>query len=234
MAGSGSATEGIISASYTGSVDSALDATGEKIVAPGTNSDKGVTITISGTPEVANEVKFESEDTNNKDIYLKANASGENYGTMVAVTGITDDNFAANTYYKLDSGNYVYATSAAEAAYELHDSVTLADDYYPVTWTVTGAGAGTYTNVAGMVAALAAFNGTNNSLVPIDKTCNIKWAWAFSTNDGADTILGNIIAADTDAVPVKGSAGNYTTLTATTDYNTTVAFNYTISVTQVD
>lgn len=224
-----------ISATYTGSVDSAKPAGPEKIVAPGTNSDEGVTIKISGTPEVANRVEFEST-SDNKDIYLKANESGKQYGIMVAVTGITDDNFVADTYYKFDGNSYTYAAVASEAKYELHDTVTLLDTYYPVKWTVTGAVEGTYSDLATMSAKLdEAFDSDNQSLVEINKTCNIKWAWAIDTNNGADTILGNIIAGDAGAVPVKGSAstGEYTKLTAD-DYNTTVAFNYKISVTQID
>lgn len=234
--GSASDTEGIISASYTGSVDSDKGVDGEKIVAPGTKAGDGVKITISGTPEVKNTVKFSSTSNENKDIYL----TDGTYGTMVAVDGITADNFVEEAYYKEPvDGKYEVATNANEAKYELHDKVTLVEKYYPIQWTVTGTGGNTYNNVSDMVGALSrAFDSTNKSLDVIDKNYTIKWAWAFSTDstaDGADTILGNIIAANTSAVPVKLESDTaYRTLTETTDYCTTVAFNYSITVTQVD
>lgn len=216
-----------------------VSATGTNIVAPGTKNTTGVTISVSGTPEVSNKVTLSTTAGNNKDIYLKA----ASYATMVEAKGVTADNFADGIYYTLSSSTYTKATAFAASTtyYEAHDAVTVAADYYPVVWTVTGNGAGTYTKVADIVTALqGAFNSSatadNKPKDAIDKSATITWAWAFSTNDGADTILGNIIAADTDAVPVKttDSGSTYTTLTATTDYCTDVAFNYTVTVAQTD
>lgn len=216
----------------------AVSATGTNVVAPGTKNETGVTISVSGMPEVSNKVTLGSTAASNKDIYLKA----ASYATMVKAEGVTADNFADGTYYTLSSGTYTKATAYATSTtyYEAHDAVTVAADYYPVAWTVTGNGGGTYTNVAAMVSALqTAFNSgstDNKPNVAIDKNATITWAWAFSTNDGADTILGNIIAADADAVPVKTSdtGATYKTLTATTDYCTDVAFNYSVTVEQTD
>lgn len=266
--GSNSATAGMISATYTGSVDnhtSGSTAGDKKIVAPGTNNLTGVTITINGTPEVKNTVAFTSTAANNKNIYLKGGSSGNavEYGTMVAVTGITKDNFGDGTYYtEATAGGTTTYTQAPtwsdehDQYYELHDAVELAADYYPVVWTVTKDGTShTYTKVADMVADLEraatagavdyGFNKTTDSMVAIDSSVQITWAWAIENgstdaekalSSKADTILGNIIAADTDAVPVKAgeTTGTYVTLAAGTDYCTDVAFNYSIAITQVD
>lgn len=234
-----------ISAEYTGSADSSKTAAGaENIVAPGTNSDKGVAIVISGTPEVENKVTFESDTSQNKDIYLKAGK----YGTLVKAEKITQENFPDGEFYWYDSvtSQYVrqteYLKNHAEGYYEVHDQVALENDYFPLKWTISGAGNNEYSTVNEMAGALKKeYNGTNQSLVTLDKFSYINWSWDFDdsgkgTNDGADTILGNIIAANSEAIPVKTTdeGEHYVTLTEDTDYCTDVAFNYSIAITQVD
>ena len=133
----------IISATYTGSVDSAKDAKGVNIVAPGTKSDKGLKIGVSGTPEVKTKVEItvdKAEKNTYSDIYLNAGT----YGVMVLVDSqITEDNFklsddlytvSGSTFTKVDD-NATYQDS--NVYYRLTDEVVLTEGYYPINWTVT-------------------------------------------------------------------------------------------------
>lgn len=234
-----------IAAEYTGSVDSSKKAeNATNIVAPGTSSDKGIAIMVSGTPEVANKVIFESDLTQNKDICLKAGK----YGTLVKAEKITQENFSTGEYYLYDESNSMYVLQNdfvkgdANRYYEIHDDVEVNEDYYPIKWTVSGAANNEYDTVNAMATALQnEYNKTNQSLVTLDKFSYINWSWDFDdsgkgTNDGVDTILGNIIAANSEAIPVKTTdeGEHYVTLTEDTDYCTDVAFNYSIAITQVD
>ena len=243
-----------ISANYTGSVDNHTEngsvAKGDsKIVAPGTQNSTGVTISISGTPEVANKVTFTNTTNDNKDIYLKAGT----YGTMVKATGVTEDNFDEKTYYTESNGTYSKAeTYSADttAYYVLQDKVDVTGNgYYPITWTVTDntkavSNTETFTNVGAMASKLnedlsSSTDANNKSLEKIDQSYTITWEWAFDnttvTNaDAADTILGNLIAKDKNAVAVKkGNDDSYAEPTEN-DYSVNVAFNYSIKVEQVD
>lgn len=71
-------------------------------------------------------------------------------------------------------------------------------------------------------------------------TNTVAWAWDFDnsgagTHDAKDTILGDLIAENDDAVVVKaGAAGTYVLPVDGTDYNLTTNFNMTVTVTQVD
>lgn len=228
------------------------------VVAPGTKNSTGVTISISGTPEVANKVTFSSESTENdanKDIFLAAGT----YGTMVKVEGVTADNFSEHgkKYYTKSGSDtrtsYVQAStySDSEEYYVVQDETTIAKKYYPIKWTVTdntvqSTSTETCTDVANLVSSLKRNlstneNSSNAPLSKIDKSYTITWEWSFGeSNDGVDTILGNLIAADTDAVVVKksttteGQTESYVLPTEDEDYSTEVAFNYSIKVEQVD
>jgi hypothetical protein len=223
-----------------------VDASGTgNIVAPGTKNTTGLTLAVTGTPEVANTVAV-SKTGDLSDIYLKANT----YATLVKTTKVTADNY--KEYYYLDNGTYKkpasdYTYTGKESWYEAHDSVALSEDYYPITWTLTQSGENgtttTCTNVNNLYAVVegvfnTASDSQNNANVSIAKTYTITWEWPYykdATSDGADTILGNIIASAADQVVVKttDSGSTYSTL-ADTDYSTNIAFNATITVTQVD
>lgn len=233
-----------ISAEYKGSVDSNLKGTGDRVAAPGTQNSTGVTISVSGTPETANKVTFTNDNSKNQDIWLRKGM----YGTMVRAQGVTADNFNKSTYYVKDSkGNYVRAESfSADAGvtyYTVKDAIFLSNDYYPLVWTVTaGTGGNGESNEFRSVKAMADnlstnLNSNNSSLSVIDKSYRITWKWKYDQgNDGADTILGNIIANDEKAVAVKtnDSSATYNTLTDKTDYSKEIAFNYSIKVEQTD
>lgn len=261
----------------TGATVISANKAADKIVAPGTKSDGGLHVTLSGTPEVSTKV-YGTITTQN--IYL---AVGE-YGVMVKASGITAENFVNGTYYKLDGGKYVQATAAdvAKELYTVEDTVSVADmPYYPVVYAGAGYTSGGITadslsqigaKVAGMLKETTVDVGTadadgttkyevkyedakeytpNTDLTTVLsdlQAANISWEWKFEQNkDEADTILGDLIAANADVasnVVVKDTDGYYPiTVAAATGLATgndkTVAsvktsFNISLSVTQVD
>lgn len=191
-----------------------------KVVAPGTKNDTGLKFTVKGQPEVAFAVTATASGT---DIYLKAGK----YGVMVEATGVnaatdvtTLYTFAADTYTKGTTYN------ASETYYQLVDVVDLGStDYHPVVWQLDGA-TKTMTELVEAVNGLA---GNYDAKTNVNVSHTITWAWAFSTNDGADTILGNI----GNATVVKASGDNYVVIAAA-DYSLNVTFSATITATQID
>lgn len=246
-----------ISATVLQSVDTQHN---DAIVAPGTQNTEGLTLAVTGKPEVANRIQVgQVEDEELKDIYL---AKGR-YGVLVPAEGVTADNYTdyyvgtptgdATTYAKVGTG-VAYDETGATVYYELHDEAEVtADKYYPVKWALTEKGSTAEFNID-TTAALMAAVGTkfntgadqqNNAGVDLSKSYVITWKWDFDdngngTNDGADTILGNLIAAKKDKVDwvvVKEdttTTGTYAAPVETTDYCLDVAFNVTLTVTQVD
>lgn len=217
------------------------------IVAPGTKSDKGIIIDLNGKPEVQYAVSATTTG-NNEDIFLGAGT----WGTMVPAPWVTADNFVADAYYTLDAGTYTPADafSATATYYELNDEVTLGAKYYPIIWSVANEGAedtvaiASSTNANGLSAVadalVAALNDSridglaNNQL---DAKYTLTWEWAFEDqNDGADTILGNLIAGNADAVAVLlQDDGTYLTATDDgTNCNLTVSFDIAVNVEQVN
>lgn len=116
------------------------------------------------------------------------------------------------------------------------DTFDLANDYYPVVFTLTiGSNAPVVGSLADIQAALAATPVTypaNSDLSTEIGTITLTWEWAFGTagavsgNDQADTLLGDL-AAGTTLAPA-------TTLTAGTDYNLNEVVNVTIAIEQID
>lgn len=199
------------------------EAAADKVVAPGTKNDTGMTISVTGTPEVSTSIKVENLSTvADSDIFLK---SGE-YGVMTQYTGVVNNDNKTD-FYKLDSGTYTKigandTLNAGDTYYRLSSETgNVAADYYPVVWTVTGTGSiadsTTYTSVGALKAAvnktvsvapnkdLASNNGYG--------TAKITWAWAFESGaddaakaatDKKDTILGDMIAAAVNASNLNG------------------------------
>ena len=246
-----------ISALATGSVDSSDT---DNIVAPGTKSDKkGMTLAVKGTPEVDYTVEYANVDEFvNKTIWLKTGY----YAMLVETTEVTADNFKGYYYksgssYKLAAGTETFADLGTEW-YKIHDTVDVTANstgtYNPVEWTVKDNKAGTtakYREVDAMAAALkthfdvAAANSQVNTL--IDKSCTITWEWAFADQqDGADTVLGNLMAVGTEYVVVKSAASTYDVCNPLVaddgdgvkedgeDYNLYIGFGAKITATQVD
>lgn len=235
-----------ISATVKNSVDTSIS--GENIVAPGTENDTGMVLSISGKPEVATNVTvanvYKDGQTDNKTVYLKRGT----YGTLVKVANkVTEDN--VGQYYVFNGNAYEKANTfeSSKAYYELHDEVTVSADYYPVvfTWTEAGVTSGqTYTALTGENSLFSAintyFSGQNSGQYPpntdFNKSGVITWKWVFykdASTDGADTILGNLQAQSEGQVVVKIVDDTISAI-STEDYNLTVDFGVDITVTQVD
>lgn len=130
----------------------------DKLVAPGTKGSQTV-ITITGTPEVAVNVKYE-------------------------VTVTSEIKLAAGIYDDLTTGDTT-------------DKFTLADEYYPVVFTLTKTvdstdtvlvTEGKLTDVEDKLEAESKDYAPNENL---NVTYSISWKWVFDGNDQADTYLGS-------------------------------------------
>lgn len=224
------------------------------VVAPGTKNEKGFTIAVNGQPEVQYEITATVDSNANVDgdqdveeIYLKAGK----YGVMVKVTGLNNATDMTKYYVRNDgTGEYTVAPSFVDGTtyYELHDEVTLTSDYYPITWTVTHTG---MTDIAllrledianKMAENLSAKDGNAN--VATNFNYNLKWKWdiengadaaAKKISNGADTILGNLMAglnpANEEVVRIDSSI---VAPTKDTHYNLEVAFGMKVTVEQVN
>ena len=234
----GAANGDEIQLNYSASV-SAID--NADIVAPGTQNTTGMKIAITGQPEVQYDVKAVYGDgVTIEDIFLKAGK----YGTMVAVHGVTEANFGEGTYYTLDAGTYTKATSytADTDYYEIHDSLDLATDYYPIVWTVEESGKLEAIDTDGknlVTIAAEMLANINNADGDAEESAagsyTLTWAWAFSQNDKADTILGNL-AAGTAVVSIADDASTATVVAVDDGVtnNLGVAFGMNVTVEQVD
>ena len=188
----------------------------EKVVAPGTKNDKGLTISVTGTPEVSTALTFgDAKDASDKtyvntDIVLN---SGD-YGVMVEYKGtVTSD--TVTSYYKLTDGTYSLApaNTAVDGSvklYQLKDAANAASAYLPVKWKVDT------TECANVAAVKTALTFTTTAVPNSDLSTNygsktVTWEWPIDTNDGLDTILGNMISdsGDDNFAVVKKSGDNY-------------------------
>ena len=176
---------------------------GQRVVAPGTKNTEGMTIILSGAPEVDVDVVFKFEA--DEEIMLEK-------GTYTDYTRPSDANADGTPIY----GN----------------TFDLADNYYPVVFTLTKDGAVVAQgNVAAIQAYLAPLNtryDTNEGMGAINGEYVLTWEWAFDaannpnglpTNDKADTYLGNAAVG-----------APFSTDGATTEMDVT----FTITVTQVN
>lgn len=202
----GGNTPGTGVGSETITVESASD----KLVAPGTQSSaNGLGFSISGTPEVATAVTITAAYVDNEDIFLKA-------GTYTDVTGAGD-------------------------------KFTLSSNYNPIVWTLTKNGSvvndcqdvsltaiNSYFSTQATNGALS-FNPNKNLASTTDGmgAYKLTWKWAFgdSTNNKADTVLGDLAAKTPE---VKGGTNLDQTLEDGTDYNLDIKVKITITVAQVD
>ena len=214
----------------------------DNVVAPGTQNTTGMTLSITGTPEVASKITAASTTGSTpSDIWLKAGK----YGVLAKAEGVTANN--VTDYYVKTSGTYEKASSYtnSETYYKLINKA-----YYQIKWALTKKGEPTdnynIANIADLYTAIeTAFkNGSSDtSKAPgttLDTTYTIKWKWDFDDtaasgkNDGADTILSTILTQDTDKVVVKTTDDtNYTAIVAD-DYSTNLSIDMTLAVTQVD
>ena len=194
----------------------------DNVVAPGTKNDDGVTISVTGTPEVAVNVAL----------------------TVTAADGSAFDATTDEIYLKAVSGNAAYKDMTTAAA---DDVFAPAADYYPVKFTLSVAGttvvnAGTLSDVVTALGNLSTNYPANTNLGTVIGDIVLTWEWDFDdsgagTYDKEDTLLGDLAAdatltaktADKTADPIVWAA-----LTAGTDYNLTTGIAITITVTQID
>ena len=228
----------------------------DKVVAPGTKNDTGIQISVKGKPEV--EYKIEAKQTQApSDIFLKQGS----YGVMIAAPGVNAaTNFTAEKIYYFDGTNYVPATLTSYLAdptpakyFRLTDEATVATEfYYPIAWsaavyvdTVCYVQNPAFATVGAALNALITgindYDGTSTDgyaqfdpNTAINLVYTLTWSWAFDGNDGADTILGNLMAKmDSTVNVVKLSGTNYVAVESS-DYNLTVGCGFSITATQVD
>ena len=194
-------------ATYSSTIEYSVDSdNGDNVVAPGTKDDGSFTFEIKGTPEVAVKVDCILADTF-KDVYLKA-------GTYIDYTKVLG------------------YTAGGEAIY---GQFTLTEDYYPIVYTLTKDGTKVKSgNLATIKAYLDEY--TNGAAfgpnVTLDTEFVLSWEWVFEHGaneteialyDAADTWLGNAAAG----INLDGAVVD-------DDYSTTISYDLTITVTQID
>lgn len=222
----------IMSYDEDGGTVSAVSTARGNIVAPGTTNRTGMTLSITGKPEVATSVQIDkAQDTTGKayadaDIYL---AKGT-YGVMVEYTGAKTAENVIKYYVKDSSGVYTKATASnvGETVYELQDTVAFTDaDYHPLKWYVDSVAVADQAAVGN---ALNSFISTGNlPNTDLAKSMTVGWEWEFgddygdqpntnderTNNDAKDTILGNLMAEAGNVVVLDG-ADTYKTITFAT------------------
>ena len=161
---------------------------------------------------------------------------------MVAEYGVNDGTIDWTNIYEYNSGSgtFTEATSytAGRKYFRATNILSLTDDYYPIVWSVDDA---EQTSLQAALEAMVANigNATYNANDLINKATKLTWAWVFDVDgndarDKADTILGNLMAGNTETQMVaKKSGTNYITNLGGT-YNLEVKCGFEITATQVD
>lgn len=248
--------------SGTGTVQA--DTEGEKVVAPGTKSNKGLGFSLTGAPEVDVTVDATLEVQN---VFLKAGS----YAVMAPAANVTAENYVADTYYILNGSDYELddtdAFDAGATYFQAVDVTTVAADYYPVVYAMTGSaltGDNTTDSLDAIAAEFAKTLNGNTAITPtvdangvstytISKTykANTDLATAFAASnkvlswewDFDDSTAGTFDGADTilgdlaagvTVVKTTDSGATYTAPTIVTDYILNTAVDFSVSVTQID
>lgn len=184
-------------------------------------ADDGELTVVSATANDKVVAPGTNSDPNNT---LKFSITGQpevDVAVSVAVTEDGEDVFlkTANGLPKMTTG-------------DTDDTFDLADDYYPVKYTLTKNGTAVVTDgtLAQLATALEAISTTkvdaNTNLSTSFGEYVITWKWDFNGNDNADTLLGDL-AAGTTLTPAV-------TLTDGTDYNLQTGLKIVVSVTQIN
>ncbi len=200
----------------------AKDESTTDVLAPGTQNLNGMKLSVTGTPEVATKVilgqKTDEDGTYaNSDIYLEA----RKYGLMIPYAGPPVKLNSGNYYTKDASGNYNKANESTTDAvmeengeYYVLQEVELQHKYFPLKWYVNyDEAAVNNTSLDNVEAVIDVLYGGENTIFGkgdevyypgasnFAKSATVGWIWSFDTkegdgaNDGADTILGSMIAA---------------------------------------
>ena len=181
---------------YSGTV-SVQSSNTDKLVAPGTKDDTGITFSITGTPEVATKVDISMDVTD--DVFLKA-ATGYNDYTLPKTA----------------------PTATTPADWQNFD---LTADYYPVVFTLKqGTNTIESGNLTAIKTAIEDY-ASNAYYAPntnLNATFTLTWEWIFAGNDKADTWLGNA-AADASAFAEGKTAGIGNDYDLNIDYTLTIS-----------
>ena len=246
----------------------------DSIVAPGTLNDVGFKVEITGTPEVEYDVTATNASVTLEDIWLDVGNYGvmiEAYGVNID-TDFTGNNYynsadGGTTFTLVDE----FADITGKC-YRLVDTVTVTAKYFPLQWSVATVGGVYNQDTATLKDPLTAFTTdpmTNLASIAekmadnlddleglandkIDASYVLTWKWVYETNAGnistedkMDTILGNLMAGNTDQIVVINNTTGYEALKVATNgdvtnqastqvANLTVAFGLQVAVTQVD
>lgn len=163
----------------------------DKLVAPGTSENDTLTFSVTGEPEVA------------VDVQLKLNVNSDVF---------------------LKNGTYRDYTTA-----DANKSFTLTENYTPVVFTLKNGtnvvATGTLADINTKLNELSGNYTPNTNLTDKLGTYTLSWTWAFedaaTTNNAADTLLGNLAAGTVTDVD-------------TNNYSTNIDFALTATVTQID
>jgi len=214
------------------SVSSTAD---NKLVAPGTKSDKGLKVSLTGVPEVRVNVKVAIEV---KNVFL---AEGT-YGVMVKNSTVTEENFAAQRdgdgLYTLADGTYTKVTDdySNTTYFSMKDAATVAaGGYWPVVYNTSDLTPLANTTADSTLAVappyLTAVKGTpvtltdvdeataNGTTYTVDQTYNpnqdlaglnldneqITWAWATEGVNDQADTILGLLASATDGVVTNGT-----------------------------
>lgn len=182
---------------------------GKNVVAPGTKSDKGMSISLNGKPEVDTQLLVKMTTEN---IFLAAGS----YGVMVKIDPsiLTDENFekVGKLYTKNASGafeevDFDAATLGAGPYYTLEDAITTDHTYYPVVY-----------NIAGLAGDLSTNYGNNTETGKDDGTAEDTLK-AIAIKIG-DSLKGSALVDTTDYVVDGNNAGLFTYEFASKVYDT--------------
>lgn len=198
-------------------------------------------VTVAATDNSMFKTTYETDDQQAKTAGISTSVESTTKDNLVAPGTKADDAFifsitgkpevAVNVKIAIDAKQDVYlvagtypdlTTAAAD------DNFELAQDYYPVVYTLKQNGVekktGTLAEVAAYLEDISKDYKPNTDLSGEFGSFTLSWKWAFNGNDKADTLLGNLVAgtvSDTDLQPI-------------THYSTHIAFHLEATVTQID
>lgn len=184
----------------------------DTLVAPGTQNTTGLSLSVTGTPEVDVKVDITVDGAAIKDVYL----GDGTYNDMTTGTIAGDEFTLGDDYYPI-----VYTLTQTKTGGTEVTTGTLAQIVAKLNTISTA----TYT--------------ANTNLADVVGTLTLTWKWAYqgeqtlnSVNftatqvDQADTYLGDLAAGTASTKQADG--------VTPVDYNLSTMFNFTITVTQVD
>jgi hypothetical protein len=193
----------------------------------------GVTVTASGSLfeyRYSNDGDIE-KDENNNDIGYTVVCSSTSQDVVAPgtknETGLTftiegSPEVAVNIDFNITEIKDVVLPANSDPGYldfttgnDTTDYFTLADDYYPIVYTLTKSGEASPVASGHMSDIVNYFNNVegnytaNTNLSSVFGTYNLTWAWAFgdSANNSADTFLGQMVANNIAVTNASTEAG---------------------------